>query len=72
MMEEEQQGLKERSLEFKLKERKETGGKRKREEENPNINAVHYGCLQFLWVWFARFFFFLRLVPLTQRNKTNL
>ena len=60
MMEEEQQGLKERSLEFKLKERKETGGKRKREEENPNINAVHYGCLQFLWVWFARFFFFFK------------
>lgn len=62
-MEEEQQGLKESSLEFKLKDRKETRGReekeRKREEENPNSNEIHYDPSSFCVHGLPDFFFFL-------------
>ena len=46
MMEEEQQGLKERSLEFKLKERKERRGMEERggEKKRDGIQIQQYGC----------------------------
>ena len=63
MMEEEQQGLKERSLELKLKERKETGGREERGRERRKTQTLMqsimgassfsaYGLLDFFFFFF--------------------
>lgn len=74
-MEEEQQGLKESSLEFKLKDRKETRGReeRGREKERKKTQTVMRSIMipPVSVCMVCQIFFPVSLVPLIQRNKVS-